>query len=182
MRAPDGRTVLVSGPGVDPRGLAKLVGDRLNVWEHSLYGVIVLAPDQEAGLSEVLRRYPPERRLSGERDGRLELGSAAVDVFAASSGEPSVAVSYGDVWVPLTGQPPVGTGVSDGRPPVTAAVGLSAWPPFYPDPVLALGTLAPRAERKLAHPSESALELVSDGRSIWTDDASLLDTQDEDEG
>ncbi len=182
VRAPDGRTVLVSGPNLDARGLASLVGDRLNVWERSLYAVVVLAPDQEAGLAEVLRRYPAQRRLSGEGDARLELGGAALDVFSSSAGEPSVAVSFGEVWVPLVGLPPVPTVVPDRGPPTAAAIGASVWPDRYPAPLVGFGVLAPRAELRLPRPRESAVELVSDGTSIWPVDGQPAETADEGDG
>ncbi len=169
VRGPDGRTLLVASAGVDPRGLAALVGDRLNVWERSIHAVVVGDLEQEKSLAEVLRRYPPEVRLRGDRNARLDLGGAVVDIFADGPEGGAVAVTYGDVWIPLVGTPPVGSAASDPGPPVAVALRAPTWPPSYPVPSLRVGGSQawPGPGDALPAPREGAVEIISDGTTAW---------------
>ncbi len=167
VRGPDGSKLLVSGTGVDPRGLASLVADQLNLWERSVDTLVVLDRSHEPGLVEVERRYAPAQRLLGGRDARVRMGDAVVDLFAAGPGGPSVGVGYGRVWFALAGQPPL-PAPSDGDL-VSAVVSPAGWPEHYPTPFVRVGPEPSRAGSTyaLSAPRETALELVSDGVSVW---------------
>jgi hypothetical protein len=175
VRGPSGATVLVPGGTPDPRGLASLVGERLNVWETSITAVLLLAESDEASLAETLRRYPPEIRLPATQDMRLELGGgAAVEVYVDDTGTQGVSVSYGNTWVQLAGLPP-----EPEAERVVAIAGGRPRPDGNASPFLTVGAERPalNAEYVLGAPLEGALELVSNGLTIWP-----ADDTDPDEG
>jgi hypothetical protein len=165
VRGPNGATVLVPGSSPDQRGLASLVGDRLNAWETAVTAVL-LDESNESSLAETLRRYPPATRLLATQDMRVDVGGgAAVEVYVDDAGTQGVAVSFGNAWVQLAGLPPAPAeperlvAIAGGRP---RPVGSS--PPFL---TVGAEDSVQDAEYVLAPPREGALELVSDGLTIW---------------
>ena len=107
IRGPTGRTLLVAGGRLDGVQLATQVADNLAVWEHRLDSVLLLDPDAQAGLGPALARYPTEQ-LDAAVDARLDVGGgAALDIYPAEGqSTPAAAISFGRVWLPLTGRPP----------------------------------------------------------------------------
>jgi competence protein ComEC len=174
VRGPNGATVLVPGTSPDPRGLASLVGNRLNAWERSIAGVLVMDQADQAAMAETLRRYPAASLWQATQDMRVDLGGgAAVDAYFDELGMQGVAVSFGEVWVQLAGLPPAPAESER----VVALAGGRPRPQGDPSPFLTVGVehFAQDAEYALPPPQEGALELVSDGFTIWPANPADLD-------
>ncbi|HEY0583601.1 MAG TPA: hypothetical protein VGE94_15565, partial [Chloroflexota bacterium] len=175
VRGPTGQTALVARGRLDSRAVAAGVADRLALWEHKLDVVVALDAAAEAGLAPALARYPADRQAHGAADRRIDFGGGAVlDIYAASDEEAalspglgqlqrasgsasprtsSVALSFGAVWLALIGQPP---------PPVAAA--MSSQRRTEPD--------AQQDQLAIGLAGTPAVELASDGFSVWRADGS----------
>ena len=117
IRGPTGRTTLVVGGRLDGVQLASQVADHLAVWEHGLDSVLQLDPAAQAGLGLTLARYPAEQHLDPSVDERIDLGGGvALDIYAPDGQPmPGVSISFGRVYLPLTGGPPAAADlISDG--------------------------------------------------------------------
>jgi ComEC/Rec2-related protein len=172
IRGPTGATLLVLDGTVDGRALPDQVGASLPAWEHTLGGVVTLAPDRPAGLGELVRRYPPAVAL-GADDARLDLGGgAAVDLYASPG--PGAAVRYGDVWVRLSGRPPppADAQLYDAADLGQAGARGASWS-SGPSPASGASDPAEASRTATALPVLSRSprpELVTDGTSAWLAD------------
>jgi hypothetical protein len=112
IRGPTGQTALVTAGRVDGRVVARLLAERLRLWEHGLHAVVTLDEESHAAVESALERYPAEQHVDGFVEGRLDLGGGAVlDMYPhaaedARGPRAGVAVSYGQVWLRLAGRPP----------------------------------------------------------------------------
>jgi hypothetical protein len=122
IRGPTGHSTLVVGGRVDAAMLAGQVAEHLALWEHKLDNAINLDAAADAGLGLTLAHYPADQRLNTEQDARIDLGGgAALDVYAYApeSRAARVAVSFGNIWLPLFGQRPA--------PSELASDGIDLW-------------------------------------------------------
>jgi hypothetical protein len=111
VRVPSGRTVLLAGGRLNAHALAAEVADNLAVWEHGLGVVVALDSAAETRLRLTLERYPAEQLVDAHSIERLDLGGGAVlDLYPG----PSAAVSFGQEWVRLIGDPPAPDGTEPG--------------------------------------------------------------------
>lgn len=160
IRAANGATALISGPDMDPVGLARLVGQQLDPAARTLDLLVVTDQRREDGLAEVRRRFPPVAQVQPGEDTRLLLGDVTLDV----AGE-SVGLVVDGLYFVVQGPPRIDTLLASRGYVSLHEGGVSD----VLAPGLAVGRGDPRltATEWLAAPTEAALVLETEGAAVW---------------
>ena len=91
VRAPNGRTALITFGRADAGALASQVAEHLAIWEHQLDDVVALDQSAEQALGLTLERYPALQRMRATAPVRLDLGDGAKLTLRVVDGQLRVA-------------------------------------------------------------------------------------------